>query len=82
MVALRVSPSPNDEDVLISRIGTQMNVRCATMEERSSAVIPVSEPSMKSVISQEWKQRCEWDGIPSLSPRYPCLVVSIILVEW
>ena len=58
----------NGEDVLFSRFRTQMNVRCAGMEEHSSAVILVSEPSMRTVISQQWKLRCEWDGIPSLSP--------------
>ena len=43
------------------------------MEEHSSAVILVSEPSMRTVISQQWKLRCEWDGIPSLSPSTPAL---------
>lgn len=43
------------------------------MEEHSSAVILVSEPSMRTVISQQWKLRCEWDGNPSLSPSTPTL---------
>lgn len=57
VVALQISPSLNDLDVLFSTFRTQMSVRCAGMEERSSAVTHVPEPSMKSVISQQWKLR-------------------------